>query len=377
MGKSTYLITPAGPKSTNAQLRMLRDFLGHGLGLEGPFADKDGAVAEIADRVRLASGCIGLDPLNTTRIMLAPQNKLAKGDYPSLLSVPFILSPGPERGWGEYPESAGEVASIKPVEYEGGMARPARTTELSLLAVSVLRTLRVEGYLSMAACTVPQIEERISKPGTISTGVIVPAIIWPSGRETRMFSVVPDHKGILAASTTTTLEVLDDDAILSIVKVKNAWRHAQSLMKDIANHENEFEGERALRSIQIGHMIHDGMSLWGMMDAQADLVRAKGIFGPDNLDLDMSFRERVVQSLVRTMTNPEQHAMAAGIVMLPEEIKLKIRELEGSSNIFGFLNSIAEHPAALLLGEYFRSTFTMNEHIHPVSECKAGKRANA
>ncbi len=379
MGRSVYLIAPANARSMHAQLRRLNDQFGEqNLKLEGPFADKDGAIADIADRVRMVSRFNSIDLINATMVMLKPQNKLPKDEQPSLLDAPFIADSLPLDGWQSYPESAGETASRGAVEYEGGWARIAEPTDLNVLAVSVLRRLKVECYFAMAVCRIP--DETVTRAGIQSGGIILPAIIWPSGSETRTFSIIPKDNDILAASSSTSFEAMDDDAILSLITLKNAHKHAKSLMADIAKRQQAFEGERPLRCMEIGHMVHNAVSLWTLPEAQEDIGRAKGMLGPGKLEGIESVRERIGQSLVRTITDPKTHAMAAAAVMLPEDLRLRVRgyaEGKTSMNLLKFLETVSNHPAMSPFREYLSLSFGMNDHLHHASECKASKGATA
>jgi len=376
MGKSAYLFTPAKHRSVHAQLRKLRDDLGQGLRLEGPFSDNDGAVADIATHVRAVSLFSRISPIDATALTLRPQNRLPEGLRPSLLKMPFILEPGQEGGWRNYPESAGGVASRSGVEYNGGWARPAGASELNILAVAVLRALDVECHLSRAVCHVPEIDERITRAGGISAGVLVPAITCISGSESRMLSIVPEHMAYLGNSSLTSFEVLDSDAVLSVIKLRNTLRHAKALMLDVARHEERFDGERSLRFIRMGHMLHEGMTLWTMRDAKADLASARGIFGPGKLEGVMSFREMIGRDVVRTLTNPVAHARSAASLMLPKELLRRLGDYAQNGSriltVSEFLDMISKEPAMAMFGEYVLSTPIINEHMHAASTCVAG-----
>src|SRR5271157_3678058 len=298
MGKSVYILAHAKPDSTHIQLRKLKENLGSGLKTDGPFSDKGGAVADIAERVKSAAQRCRMDIADVAILTLMAQDKLAKGLPPSILEIPFIMGSGTRGGWKVFPENAGEVAAVEPVAFNGGLARQVCLGELLLLTASVLRMLDVESHLAMSVCEVPGKHRMVSETGVVPADVLVPAIFMP--RDGMASSVIPDHSRILAASRATTYEVMDDDAFLSTILLENAHRHAEALMMDISDGKAETENERVLRCIEIGHMLRKGVDLWTQAEAHTDLALAKALYGPDMLGPIVSFREMLSRGTVRT-----------------------------------------------------------------------------
>src|SRR5208283_354620 len=279
MGKSAYLFTRSSAESMRAQLRNMKDYIGRGLRLDGPFADKDGAVEEIADSVRTLSNMLGwIDIRDLTMLTLLPQERLPKGCPPSMLEVPFMIG-NAESGWRRFSESAGEVASRAAVETDKGLFRPAEITELTMLTISVLRKLGRECHFSMYNFKNEKRPGKDSDNGTAYAGVIVPSIVTEDGRVPTVSLLMPEGMNIFSDSMIAAAEVLDGDALLAHIKLNNAYYHAQALMRDIAKRNPESETRRALsamhRSIDIGHMLFDSLSLWTLSQAQADLKNAK------------------------------------------------------------------------------------------------------
>ncbi len=369
MGRSVYVLPRARDKPISDQLRRLRDEFGHcSLKLDGPFADSYDSVAKIVEHVQRRMRSEGMDEVSATVLTLLPQN-LVPGDSllsgSSMLDVPFILDmqPGMVRG---YPESAGEAALVPSIGFQGGLAREIDPSSITILAVSMLRRLGRECYFSIYNCESSATDE------THDIDMNVPAILLPEDRGMNMASVVP-MPIVSKTSYPPFLEVVDEDALLSVIKLNNAYQHAHALMADMAGHGIKSYGERTSRSVRIGHELHAGISAWTVSEAKEDIEDAAGMFGPGNRL--SSIRESVEQCIVRIMTTAPLHAMAAASAMLPKEIVGEIEMFVGSQSkkvdFFQFLDSLSDHPSIAQFKEYFRSTFTMNEHIHPVAECRS------
>ena len=249
MGRSVYVLPRARDKPISDQLRRLRDEFGHcSLKLDGPFADSYDSVAKIVEHVQRRMRSEGMDEVSATVLTLLPQN-LVPGDSllsgSSMLDVPFILDmqPGMVRG---YPESAGEAALVPSIGFQGGLAREIDPSSITILAVSMLRRLGRECYFSIYNCESSATDE------THDIDMNVPAILLPEDRGMNMASVVP-MPIVSKTSYPPFLEVVDEDALLSVIKLNNAYQHAHALMADMAGHGIKSYGERTSRSVRIGH----------------------------------------------------------------------------------------------------------------------------
>ncbi len=368
MGRSLFLLPAAGNISLRAQIQRLRDGFGHdSLKVEGPFADKDGAVAELVEHVRARARGGGISESDALMCTLLPQDILPEG-YPkeeaSMLEVPFVLKHQHMGAKREYPESAGEIASVDALAFGQDAARPVTPTGLTVLGVSVLRRLGVECYYSTYTCYVD--EESSGK-----VEFVMPIIAAPKVNGLRMISMCPIPASTLSSSP-PHLEVLDDDALLSAIKLENAYLHAKALMLDIAGGRPGSGLERVLRAMQIGHTLHEGKTIWAVRDAQEDVGSAKEILGPGT-DLD-SLRVRYEKDVVLTLTEPPRHILKAASVMLPEDIAQGVASFveaeDKMAGLLDFLDTVSWHNAIPAFNSYLKSTSTMNEHMHTGSECE-------
>jgi hypothetical protein len=373
MGKSVFLATNARGMISGIQIERLRAELGRfSLSLDGPFSDKGGAVAELARTIQ--AGYDSGDVPSIVKASLLPQNSLppdAPWSERSVLDVPFIVRRLPKCGWQDYPESAGAVAGAPAVEFNGGLARDVGAAELTILAVSVLRTLGVACHFSLAHCPISQCEALLG-PGTYVVPATVPSIILPMGNDLGRMSLISDHTGLFSTFEPAFVEVLDNEAVLSSIRLRNAMEHAKTLMADLAKHEPLFPGEAELRCRQVGHMLHDAMSLWALSEAQKDsalaitLCRLAGI---------KSYRETKGEPIIANMTDPRRHIHVASSVMLCEELGQMMDaspDTDAAQGVVEFMCATLRHGCCMpQFNEYISRWIPMiNGHLHPVSECR-------
>ena len=370
MGKSFFIVPTASEGAISAQVgRMRRDIC---LKPDGPFSERGEAVDRIADQVRERAKRSGDSEVETAIISLAPQNRICDDSQRSTLDVPFILGTAPHGGWQDFPESAEAVASIRAVKFNGGGARSTGAPELTMLALSVLRRLGVECYFTLCTCSA-QPHSTTTDTGAGFEGQIVPIITAPTDSGIELSSIASPSE-FFSVYPVVALEVLDDDAFLSYIKLQNAFWHARTLMSDMAD-PGLTEAIRALRCIQIGHTLHEGMTLWTLFDAQSDLSIARNAFGERRIRGMDSFRRIVGQGIVQTMTGLKEHTMAAASAMLPEKIMQKVVAEEEASDIMRLLDTLV-HPSVQPFREYVRSIPMMSAHTHPVSGCGSRKTKN-
>ena len=169
-----------------------------------------------------------------------------------MLDVPFIL-PG---GIWLCPESAGETASADIVEYGSAEAREASVAALTMLAVSVLRRLGVESYFALYNYGGRPVDEELSNRHILFVSQTVPVIIAQAGPRTRIGSVLPGGLKSFLGIPPEAFEVLDEAALLSLIKIQNTYDDVEALMADIAGSTPESEVERTvismMRSMQSG-----------------------------------------------------------------------------------------------------------------------------
>ncbi len=164
-----------------------------------------------------------------------------------------------------------------------------------------------------------------------------------------------------------SFEVLDGDALISLIKIKNAFLRATRLMKGIAN--GAPAAERA--AMDIGHMLHEGTTLWTTDQAMESTRSSIGFFGSG----ERSARLEIEESIVYAMTCPGHHLMAAACAMLETEAMTDffrsigyVNHIDGWIDAWAFMNT-PDTPAFRPLKEYMKLALVMNEHLHPASEC--------
>ena len=377
MGKSVFLMPDTGKAMAAAQMRRLKQELGrYSLSLEGPFSDRGGEVETLARCVQAIARASESTVLAAARASLKPQNWLPEDALPlerSLLEIPFIVDGPRKRGWRKYPENAGAVASAQAVEFQGFQARPTEPTEITMLAVSVLRMLGVECHFSISHCSAFQ-------PDGVPT--TMPMIILPAGDDFGFATLLHNQVGFFSKYPPAFFEVLDNDALLSLIKLRDACRHARALMADMARHELGSDDEPALRSMHIGHMLYEGTRLWELSDAQAEAAYARKLFGLDEKSGPRSYRETKGRSAVNIITDPRRHIQMASSVMLCEELR-RMMDASPSMDVTqaGFLEftqATFRHTCCMPQFEEYVSgpMHMMNGHLHPASECVADKKGN-
>jgi len=227
MGKSVFLLPTSSIRSNKAQLRRLRDELGAGaLKLEGPFSDRDGAVAEIADHVRRRVRCsVGTNEIETTVLTLMHQDVLPPG-FPEIrlsqLEVPFVTGlfvPG----FSEEQETAGAVAHKTKVTFKGKEARRVTSEELTMLGVSVLRSLGIESYYMVSHFDTTHLDAVLSPLNAKVQESSIPSIGILMGGRLVTTSLSSLDAALLRVLPLASLETLDNDAALSLLKMRNAW----------------------------------------------------------------------------------------------------------------------------------------------------------
>ena len=134
--------------------RIGTEFKDNGIALEGPFLDPSGRICKIASKIIRGTS----DRLEDTLSALFPFN-WAPG---SVLDVPYVCKMG--QGCTRF-EEARLVAGAPTLEYGGRTVRGVSQTELTLLAVAVLRHLEVPSYFALM--TVCQETNEAGEEGTM------------------------------------------------------------------------------------------------------------------------------------------------------------------------------------------------------------------
>ena len=373
MGKSVLLSPTSSRELRSAQMSMLKDQLGPGPKLEGPFS-ANGQVDSIANHVRSRIRSVGGDPLVTTVHTLIPQDLLPNTCQTSDLGIPFILSGRPS----QCPESAGDTASARTAAFRGGEARPAGIAALTMLAVAVLRRLDVECHFALYNFGAHPFDETLSDLGIGFVIQTMPVVIAPDASQTRIEALLPSHLKSFLRFPPQSYEALDPDALLSLIKIQNAYDQAVSLMNEIARRSDG--SERMVSSIrrpmETGHSFHEGVSAWTADEAMESGLRSRGFFGSDE---PRSVRLEMEESVVHTMRCPACHTVAASTLMLPEDTSNEVSRQAGEAgheNTARILERVTEYPQLGPVREYLDSYSVMSDHLHPAGKCRTGKGSN-
>jgi hypothetical protein len=365
MARSLFLVCSDRKKVNRLQFRRLGNRLGEqSLGLSGPCADRIGAVEVIADdvRKRLKSGT-DMDPVESAVSALTPWNLPSKRD--SWLKVPFII------GKGCQALDAGSVASSEPVEFEGGSTRVTDLEELTLLALGVLRRLGVESHYSYmhfgSDDPVVKLAKQLMQEGV---PIISPCILVP-GKDPRLVTLVPPYGMQFSQATpNSALEVLDDDALLSLLKIKCARTSSMELMEDVAEREAEFPDEGGFRARAIGHLLYSGMSMWRPEDAARSVTEAAELLSLDKGRLQ-SIRQVYEMTHVNNIMSPALHGYEAAGVIICEEILDEVSNMlmSGTIDLKQLYRDLPSHSCLERYMMYMDLAAAINSHIHPMSEC--------
>jgi len=269
MGKSVFMLSAGTEALNRAQMRRLRNELGSGaLGMEGPFSDRRGAIEEIADHVRSRTRrSSGSDEIKTAMFTLAPQDLLPDGlppSYCSSLETPFVTGHPDHCGAAER-ESAGETASSATVDFRGAKARRASLEELTVLGVAVLRKLGIESFYSVCHFDAQVLNRVLENFGAEVVLPPLPAVVVPMGERLAMTAVVPQALDPRYSLPISSLELLDPDALLSFIKMRNSVAYARALMEDVGGRGPEFNGEGNIRAMQVGHTLFEAETLWTLL----------------------------------------------------------------------------------------------------------------
>ncbi len=371
MGKAVFVL--GSKRHRKVQLRRMRDgFLGSGLGLKGPLCDNRGGVEKIACEIRENKSPEGL--VKTTMDALAPQNQSSA--VKSVLEVPFVLDSGEERRQNaELHETAGEVASSKTVEYRGSRARPVELPELNMLGVGVLRRLGIKSFFSYLHILQP--------PGTsVSRDLMcLPCMsVFEDKPQTLLFHQ-PHTIDVSDLDMPMALEILDSDALLSVLKLRLVVASTMSLMNDLCSRKPHVPHEGILRAKYIGHSLYAALSSWTLEEAEEEAGWAKSRAAAEGLSL-RSIRE-ITEEESHFISCPVCHLATAGSLMLCDEAKRELASLSRNilenmenriSDVDAFLSTIIEqmpraHACMLNLMGYMVFANIINQHIHPLEEC--------
>jgi hypothetical protein len=375
MGKSVFLMPSKNKMFNRTQLRKIRDEIKNGLLLEGPFSDWNGAVKDLAEQIKSRIKFGHTDIANEVFSSLVPQNlpKCAKRE--SRLSVPFLFGNNTSDPFSSK-HCSGEIASSPTIDYNDGLVRVADYDELTLLSVSVLRSIDIECYYTILHFEGSSLQKLIGIPETDPHLLKRPCVVIPRNGTLSLGVLYPPfyHEPI------SSMEVLDTDAIASLIFLKQAKASALSLMDDMDRREPDFPNEGEMRSIQIGHTIFEGEKLWTPEDLEWSLSLASSMFSAEFVSCLESMRDVVEKEYSHMIRCPTCHSSIAAEKLLcaqaKREIKEGINELVDTVDLFKALALLNNHECENRYKRYMQFALAMNEHIHSPSECTSERDAN-
>lgn len=385
MGRSFFMINSAKHGAVKLQFRKMWDEIGScSLSLEGPFADHKNALAGIAEDVRkrmLAAS--DASPLLATILTLAPQN--APISEASWLKPPFIISF--ERSGNDIRDSAGVIASSKPVTGDAGTFRQADPDDLELLGVAILRRLGIPCFYSFAHLeeTRPAVLINAGAAHAVSAkmGTSVPCINVVDGDVPMIYSMRPPFVfGSMSNLPISSIEMLDDNALLSIIKMKVASLAAESLMRDVASSGEDFHGEGRIRAAAIGHTLHKSSLLWTPDEVNQARLLSTSLLNLDGAEGMVSARDISEYRYVHDILCPVHHIEKAASIILSDEAKSAAKGLDvlaAADNQFSkerFLAVMEQHPSVQRLVLYMTLTTDIGDHLHSSDRCPDLKAAN-
>jgi len=363
MARSVFLF----PKDTSKQVEraLFQKLQSDGLNTEGPFSDVSGSLEKIVCDVKGIIACSrGHGPIHSTMAALTPINTETH-DHPQL-DIPFILAE-------TFPDScksetAGAIASFQPLEYYKKLVRLADPEELTLVGAGVLRRLGVECFFSYV-----YLDQRSPYKGTDYFSEAPSPALLIRDDIPQVLRLEPMEKIPLPMrSFNAVIEVLDDDALHSILRMKLAMLHCESLIKDISRRDTLFPAEWETRARDIGHVLHYGMDGWDLDDVRTS-VRAMEKSCGYKLD---SIRDIAEERFAQLIRDPLVQLDTAASVMLCPQLQSELREAVGEiikeeyldlNRLFDILPS---HQRFERLKEYMVMAQHMNDHLHSSGDCE-------
>jgi hypothetical protein len=356
MGRSVFILNSPKKRLEKLQFRKLSTEIGdHSLRLEGPCKDSNGAIWQMTENIRKKMD-YGMHPVAAAMALLAPKNASAEKSW---LKVPFVVSL--EHTGAVY---AGGVVQAETVEYGDENVRPVSREDLALLLLAVLRRLQVESYFSYihGSLDLPQ-----GTPAHISVaGAILPpepCILVP-GKKPQLLTLLPfDSMDYPLPYPTTSVEVLDDDALLSLRKLNAALHEANLLMGDMAKGNPYYHNEDKHMARTIGHLLFEGRTAWTPQEVNKSAATYQELFHPSHPVV--SVRDIVQSISVDPLVDVASRSMIASVNILCKELQTELSK----SDEYKMEEIKSSHSCVERLINYLYCMQVMDEHMHPQKQC--------
>ncbi|NYZ73868.1 hypothetical protein H0O00_01875 [Candidatus Micrarchaeota archaeon] len=374
MSRSLFVLNSERKTVIALQLRKAKDELRtYGLGLEGPYADRRGSILGISREVKhcMEDGTIR-SPIAAAIAALTPQNM--PGSQRSWLEVPFVV----ERVSSTDCDSAGAVACAKIIEAESGRYRAADLESLTMIGVAVLRRLGVPAFFAYhhfdpAHPKMVQLEKLAAILGLQDAAQTpMPSILVMEKTPVLCGFASPHMMSWPPAPWVAGLEILDDEALLALMRIKSAYLYVKSLMRDIASNRVESRDEGDLRAMAIGHLLHRGVVSWPLAEAEKSVADAKALIGSEQTITSM---RHVAQTAVHNITCPLHHTMMANEIILSGDARKIARDavmgaLEGQViSMSRLAEMLSDQECFPKIIAYIALSQKMREHMHAQKDC--------
>lgn len=403
MGKSVFILPSKDKTFNREQFQQMRRKLGISqLKLEGPFSEYDGGVSKIVNHVRTVMKHPGCgDALRATFYTLMPHPKKAldpqtKNDWKDFISAPSLDIPFVNGlpTWDIERLNSGSIAQSVPFKHNGSLVRGVTPDEILILAVSVLRSLGVESYYGVTCQNTANLPvglldgiEVLSSPYKLIPSVI----IIPNDDLGNSSALRVLHWNVDFISKPEWIEIPDHEALLSIMKIKNARRYADELLNEVKCGNLQNVMDRTTRAVHIGHTLFEGRSLWTKDQVMGDVAQAKKSFKHhESSKILLSVRESIEYEYAHMIYCSSCHTHAAiSAIIDVEKARLNFPSPIHGTDPFTMLESVGINLKSepyfsedssvpvdiqLILIQYILLANMMNYHLHDKSDCQVKPR---
>jgi|GEM_PF-3998938 len=377
MGRSVFILNSPRQAVMKAQFRKLRDeFGGKGLGIEGPFCDRGNAVDNlVGDIRRRTKSPTAASAAEEAMLALGPQNlPMCKETW---LKVPFYF------GYGLHHEidSAGAVAACKTVNHQAGKARVVTPEELTLLSIAVLRRMGVSShyaYMHLNENSPAGMLSRVVQSLGTGSPLPTPCILITEGNPQLVMPFPPFVVDYPNSRSLASLEVLDDNAVQSLIHIRLADSMRKMLMHEMVT-KNPYATPEvcSMKAIHIGHSLFEGINLWTDSEVDESFALSNTLFGRD-LELETA-RDIVAFNLLHDITCRHCHTREAMDTFLCDDARRTIMNVLDEADVADIheatyvvdeaIASVSYHSCFQLFDSYMSLAAQMNYHIHPSSGC--------
>lgn len=375
MAKSYFIQNTQRANVNRAQLRRLSGQLeGKPFGLTGPFSDKSGAIEGLASEISSRYGKGGNQKtVDSVVAALTPVNFPLSSK--SRIPAPFYFCPAAYTG---SEQGAGAVAAISAENVKYGLVRKVDMEGLTLVGVAVLRKLGVPAFFSYSHVDPNHESIRALRSLSEIVGLQAPSDAMPSilafTPEPRFLSLLPPAQtGLPASVLISGFEIIDEDALRSILLIKAAYKQCLKLMREMGHGESADHLAGFQTATAIGHILHQGLSLWDEEEAYRCVAEAQTFLNPKSGSIGMASIRTIVESrYADSLMLPDRHNMLATMMMVDPELRISVAERIATLRDGEPLDIEVSRTASeslIRLAAYQNLAKAIREHIHDTREC--------